>query len=357
MEHQAQLRHDHAARRPGRRATGEYYGLPWPCWGTPEMKHPGTPYPLRHLQHVKEGGGTFRARFGVERNGADLLAEGSWSKGSEIEDGYPEFTMAVLKQPGLGRRADARTRRRASSKQSAANIDRVELDDRPLRRHHPGGDEARLRRPTATPRRGRWPGTCPTRCRCTASRSTPPGRDLVAKYPTLDDRRGFRMPQLGKSVQAQRRGEGLPDHPDLRPAGRVRGRRRGDPVQPVAGRAAAGHVRRGQPDGRRARLASATAAVWVYGPESNSKVKVMALVTDRVGHGRRVHAVPFRRATGRARTSARNYPPGTDPIVLGESGQHRHDLWLRPRDLHAGNQGHALPDRAGVAEEREPWHE
>src|SRR3546814_6787637 len=22
---------------------GEYYGLPWPCWGTPEMKHPGTP--------------------------------------------------------------------------------------------------------------------------------------------------------------------------------------------------------------------------------------------------------------------------------------------------------------------------
>ncbi|MDB5759045.1 MAG: formate dehydrogenase, partial [Burkholderia sp.] len=22
---------------------GDYYGLPWPCWGTPEMKHPGTP--------------------------------------------------------------------------------------------------------------------------------------------------------------------------------------------------------------------------------------------------------------------------------------------------------------------------
>ena len=22
---------------------GEYYGLPWPCWGTPEMGHPGTP--------------------------------------------------------------------------------------------------------------------------------------------------------------------------------------------------------------------------------------------------------------------------------------------------------------------------
>ena len=24
-------------------AKGDYYGLPWPCWGTPEMKHPGTP--------------------------------------------------------------------------------------------------------------------------------------------------------------------------------------------------------------------------------------------------------------------------------------------------------------------------
>ena len=22
-------------------ADGDYYGLPWPCWGTPEMKHPG----------------------------------------------------------------------------------------------------------------------------------------------------------------------------------------------------------------------------------------------------------------------------------------------------------------------------
>jgi len=22
---------------------GDYYGLPWPCWGKPELKHPGTP--------------------------------------------------------------------------------------------------------------------------------------------------------------------------------------------------------------------------------------------------------------------------------------------------------------------------
>ena len=43
---------------------------------------------------------TFRARFGVERNGVSLLADGSYSKGSEITDGYPEFSADMLKQLG-----------------------------------------------------------------------------------------------------------------------------------------------------------------------------------------------------------------------------------------------------------------
>jgi formate dehydrogenase major subunit len=25
--------------------TGDYFGLPWPCYGTPELKHPGIPQP------------------------------------------------------------------------------------------------------------------------------------------------------------------------------------------------------------------------------------------------------------------------------------------------------------------------
>src|SRR5438067_6018948 len=85
---------------------GDYYGLPWPCWGTPEFRHPGTPILYNTDLPVKEGGGTFRARFGVERvvkrkvmeNGQEvekeehdnLLSEGSYSAGSEIRDGYPE---------------------------------------------------------------------------------------------------------------------------------------------------------------------------------------------------------------------------------------------------------------------------
>jgi len=43
---------------------GDYYGLPWPCWGSPAVRHPGTPVALQHNLHVMDGGGTFRPRFG-----------------------------------------------------------------------------------------------------------------------------------------------------------------------------------------------------------------------------------------------------------------------------------------------------
>ena len=79
---------------------GDYYGLPWPCWGNPEMKHPGTPLLYDTSKPVAEGGLCFRARFGVSYKGKNLLAEGSYPKGSEIKDGYPQFTMAMLKKLG-----------------------------------------------------------------------------------------------------------------------------------------------------------------------------------------------------------------------------------------------------------------
>ncbi len=40
---------------------GDYYGLPWPCWGSPEVKHPGTPLLYAPFRSVMDGGGTFRA--------------------------------------------------------------------------------------------------------------------------------------------------------------------------------------------------------------------------------------------------------------------------------------------------------
>ena len=59
---------------------GEFYGLPWPCWGTAEMGHPGTPNLYDTSKPVAKGGLTFRARFGVERNGVSLLADGAYSQ-------------------------------------------------------------------------------------------------------------------------------------------------------------------------------------------------------------------------------------------------------------------------------------
>jgi formate dehydrogenase major subunit len=81
---------------------GEYYGLPWPCWGTPEMKHPGTPLLYDQSKTIAEGGLPFRARWGVEHEGRNLLAENSYPTGSPIEDGYPEMTIAVLEKLGYG---------------------------------------------------------------------------------------------------------------------------------------------------------------------------------------------------------------------------------------------------------------
>jgi formate dehydrogenase major subunit len=88
---------------------GDYYGLPWPCWGSPEVRHPGSPLLYNTHLAVMDGGGCFRPRFGIEREEkladgttrkVSLLADGSFSKDSDIKDGYPEFTLAVLKKLG-----------------------------------------------------------------------------------------------------------------------------------------------------------------------------------------------------------------------------------------------------------------
>ena len=69
----------------------------WGILGTPNLYDMSKP--------VAEGGLTFRARFGVERDGDNLLAEGVAS----VEVGDPgrvplEFTMTdAANGPGLGR--------------------------------------------------------------------------------------------------------------------------------------------------------------------------------------------------------------------------------------------------------------
>jgi len=76
--------------------TGEYYGLPWPCW---TEGHSGSPILYNINLPVKEGGMGFRNRFGLEHEGVDLLAgKGSAPKGSVAKDGYPEITRDNIEE-------------------------------------------------------------------------------------------------------------------------------------------------------------------------------------------------------------------------------------------------------------------
>ncbi len=297
---------------------GDFYGLPWPCWGTPEMRHPGTHILYNTNLHVKEGGGTFRARFGVERNGQTLLAEGSFSKGSEIQDGYPEFTVAVLKRLGW---FDDLT---APEKQSIARVGGANPDAVSWMTDLSGGiirvalEHGCSPFGNAKARANAWnlPDPVPVHREPIYT----PRNDLIAQYPTLPDRRGFRMPHLGQSVQA-RSPQVAAEFPLVLTSGRL--------VEYEGG----GEETRSNkwlaelqqdmfveinPRDATARNIRDGGWVWVRGPESNSRARVKALVTERVGPG--VAFMPFHFAGWFQGVDQRSkYPQGTDPIVLGES--------------------------------------
>ncbi len=174
--------------------TGDYFGLPWPCYGTPEFKHPGTPNLYDTSKHVMDGGGNFRANFGVERDGVNLLAEdGSYSLGADITTGYPEFDHVLLKKLGWWSELTDAEKAAADGKNwktdPSGGIIRVTMKNHGC---HPFGN-AKARAlvwnfPDAIPQH-REPiyGIRP---------------DLVAKYPSYDDKKTFwRLPTLFRSLQ------------------------------------------------------------------------------------------------------------------------------------------------------------
>jgi formate dehydrogenase major subunit len=139
---------------------GDYYGLPWPCWGTPEMKHPGTPILYDLGKPVAQGGLPFRANWGVMHDGRSLLAaDGSATMGSEIDTGYPEFDHLFLKK--LGWWAEL-------SPQEQAQAEGKNWKTPPARSS--ASSSATAARPTATRAHAATSGTSLTACRCTASR-------------------------------------------------------------------------------------------------------------------------------------------------------------------------------------------
>ena len=126
----------------------------------------------------------------------NLLAEGSYSLGSEIQDGYPEFTLAVLKKLGWDKDLtpqELAVIQRVGRQQSGCRV----VVDRPVRRHPAGGDEARLhplrQRQGARQCVRNLPDAIPVHREPIYT----PRLELVAKYPTLPNRREFRLPKIG----------------------------------------------------------------------------------------------------------------------------------------------------------------
>ncbi|MBP5858335.1 molybdopterin-dependent oxidoreductase [Marivibrio halodurans] len=189
---------------------GEYYGLPWPCWGTPEMAHPGSPNLYDPSVPVAEGGMGFRARYGVEApadwGGGDLLAGGdeegvSYPVGSEIKAGYPEFTMAMLKKLGWD------TDLSAEEMDVIAKVGGNDIDAVNWKTDISGGIQRVAVKHGCAPygnARARtvvW--TFPDPIPVHREPLYTPRRDLVADYPTYADTRRFRLPVKYASIQEQ----------------------------------------------------------------------------------------------------------------------------------------------------------
>src|SRR5262249_10815251 len=292
----------------------------WPCWGSPEVKHPGTPLLYNTNLHVMDGGGTFRARFGVERNGVTLLAEGSYSVGSEIQDGYPEFTYGVLKNLGWDKDpTDADT----APHQTTRGNNRHQIR---WRRDLCAGSQLVEIKHGCVPygnAKGRMNAFgLPDRIPVQREPIYTPRVDLVSQYPTLADAKQFRLPNIGFSVQKAAVDKGIAkDFPLILSSGRLVGYEGGgaetrtNPWLAELQQAMfvainpADAADRGIKDG---------GWVWVTGAENGSKARMKALVTPRVGKG--VAWMPFHFGGWFEGQDLRgNYPQGTDPIVLGES--------------------------------------
>ena len=291
---------------------GEYYGFPWPCWGNADMKHPGTPNLYDTSKPVAEGGLCFRARFGVEHEGNNLLAEGSYPVGSEIKDGYPEFTMGMLKKLGWDGDLTADERKAIDALAGDKTNWKVDLSggiQRVAIKHGCapfGNAKARVKVWT-------FPDPVPLhREPLYTSR-----RDLVEDYPTYSDRKLYRLPTLYKSIQDN---DYSKDYPIILTSGRLveyeggGDETRSNPWLAELQQDMFVEVNPFDANGKGIRNGD---MVWVNSPEG-SRIKVMAMVTERVARG--VAFLPFHFGGHMEGKDLRSkYPEGADPYVLGEA--------------------------------------
>ncbi|HXZ50963.1 MAG TPA: formate dehydrogenase subunit alpha [Burkholderiales bacterium] len=293
--------------------TGDYYGLPWPCYGTDKIKHPGTPNLYDTSKKMMDGGHTFRALFGVEKDGVNLLAEdGVCAKGSDITSGYPQFDHVLLKKLGWWDELTDDEKKEAEGKlwtnDLSGGIQRVAM------KHgcSPFGN--------AKARAVVWnfPDGIPQHREPLYS----PRPDLVAKYPANDDVKVlWRLPTLFKSLQEKVVADKVAEKfPLILTSGRL--------VEYEGG----GEETRSNPwlaelqQDNFVEINPKTAAdrgiregeyAWVSTP-SGAKIKVKARVTEGVGPD--TVFVPFHfSGWWEGQDMLPYYPEGAHPIVRGEA--------------------------------------
>ncbi len=293
---------------------GDYFGLPWPCYGTPEFKHPGSSNLYDTSKHVMDGGGNFRANFGVERDGQNLLAEdGSYSLGADITTGYPELDHVLLKKLGWWNELSDAEKAKAEGKNwktdSSGGMIRVFMKNHGC---HPFGN--------AKARALVWNFPDPVPVHREPLYGNRP--DLVAKYPTHKDIATFwRLPTLYKSVQDKNVADKVAEKfPLILTSGRLTEyegggeETRSNPwlaelqqemfieINPKV--AAEKNIRNGE-------------RAWVHTP-TGAKLNVQALVTERVAPD--TVFMPFH-FSGRwqGMDMLPYYPAGAHPVVRGEA--------------------------------------
>jgi formate dehydrogenase major subunit len=293
---------------------GDYYGLPWPCFGNPSLKHPGSPNLYDTSKHMMDGGGNFRANFGVERNGVNLLAEdGSHSKGADITTGYPELDHVLLKKLGWWDELTDDEKKAAEGKNwktdPSGGMIRVFMKNHGC---HPFGN--------AKARAVVW--NFPDGVPLHREPLYTPRPDLIEKYPThADQKNRWRLPVLFKTVQDANK-DAVKSFPLIMTSGRlVEYEGGGDETRsnPWLAELQQEMFVEINPKDANDRGVRNNEYVWVSTPApSKPRLKVKTQVTERVAPG--TVFLPFHFAGWFEGKDLLNYyPKGAAPVVRGEA--------------------------------------
>jgi len=293
---------------------GDYFGMPWPCYGTAKVKHPGSPVLYREDLKMMDGGGCFRANFGIEKDGVTLLAEeGSHVKDSEITIGHPEIDHVLMKKLGWWNELTPEEQAAAEGKNwktdLSGGIQRVCMVNHNV--HFWGNAKARAIV-------WNFPDGIPQHREPLYS----PRPDLVAKYPTHDDKKAFwRLPTLYKSVQQKAVQDNVSQKwPIVLTSGRlVEFEGGGDETRsnPWLAELQQENFVEINPKDASDRGIKYWDWVWVSTP-TGARLKVRALVTERVGPG--TGFIPFHFAGWwQGKDLLGKYPEGAAPIVRGDA--------------------------------------